>query len=158
MRIIFVSSEVVPFSKTGGLADVAGALPKFLEKAGHEVAVFTPLYKQVWDKFHPVKTSHEISVPVGSDLVTGTIYKDTLPDSNVPVYLIGHDSYFYRDGLYGDAKGDYSDNCSRFVFSAAASSRPYGYWGSSPTLSIPTTGRQGSFRFIPKWRMTTSPR
>jgi len=116
MKIVYVASEVVPFSKTGGLADVAGALPKFLKKRGHDVVVFTPLYKQVWDKFHPTKTAHRISVPVGSDLIAGEIWKDTLPDSDVPVYLIGNDAYFYRDGLYGNAKGDYSDNCSRFVF------------------------------------------
>ncbi len=116
MKIAIVASEVVPFSKTGGLADVAGALPKFLEKRGHEVCVFTPLYKAVWDKFHPTRTNHRISVPVGSDLVQGEVWRETLPDSNVTVYFIGNDNYFYRDGLYGDEKGDYSDNCSRFVF------------------------------------------
>jgi starch synthase len=120
MKIAFVSSEVVPFSKTGGLADVAGALPKFLEKRGHEVIVFTPLYKMVWDKFQPSRTKGRISVPVGSDSVAGEIWKDKLPDSNVTVYFIANDAYFYRDGLYGEKKGsdyqDYSDNCSRFVF------------------------------------------
>lgn len=116
MKIAFVSTEVVPFSKTGGLADVAGALPKFLEELGHRVVVFTPLYKQVKEKFRPRRTLRTISVPVGKDLVRGEIWEDKLPDSNVTVYFIGNDDYFNRDGLYGDAKGDYSDNCSRFVF------------------------------------------
>jgi len=120
MKIAFVSSEVVPFSKTGGLADISGALPKFLEKLGHKVSVFTPLYKAVKDKFRPRKTGRAVSVPVGTDLVKGEIWQGTLPDSKVPVYFISHDAYYYRDGLYGDAKGDYSDNCSRFVFFSRA--------------------------------------
>ncbi|MFH1684590.1 MAG: glycogen/starch synthase [Candidatus Margulisiibacteriota bacterium] len=47
MKILFVSSEVVPFAKTGGLADVAGALPKAIRKLGHDIRVFMPLYKKV---------------------------------------------------------------------------------------------------------------
>jgi starch synthase len=116
MRIAFVSSEVVPFSKTGGLADVSGALPKFLSALGHEVIVFTPLYKQVREKFRPRNTGRKIAVPVGAELVSADIWTSELPDAKVTVYFVGNSAFFDREGLYGDAKGDYSDNCSRFVF------------------------------------------
>ncbi len=120
MKIAFVSSEVVPFSKTGGLADVSGALPKYLAALGHKVAVFTPLYRQVRDKFKLVKSKQTVSVPVGAETVTGEIWKGAFPGTKVPVYFIGNDTYFDRDGLYGDAKGDYEDNLSRFVFFSRA--------------------------------------
>jgi len=120
MKIAFVSSEVVPFSKTGGLADVSGALPKFLSSLGNDVVVFTPLYRDIREKFRPKKIGRPISVPVGPDLVTGQIWTTTFPESKVPVYFIACDPYFNREGLYGDAKADYSDNCSRFVFFSRA--------------------------------------
>jgi starch synthase len=122
MRIAFVSSEVVPYSKTGGLADVSGALPKFLASLGHDVAVFTPLYKEVREKEKsPLKKlAKTVSVPVGPDLFTAHIWTSTLPDSKVPVYFIAYDPFFNREGLYGDAKGDYTDNCSRFVLFSRA--------------------------------------
>jgi len=116
MRIAFVSSEVVPFSKTGGLADVSGALPKFLAELGHEVTVFTPLYRGIRRRFKPRRTNKTISVPVGSDKVEGALYRGKLPDSRVKVVFIANDGYFDREGLYGDEAGDYGDNCSRFVF------------------------------------------
>ncbi len=116
MKIAFVSSEVVPFSKTGGLADVAGALPKFLAQLGHEVTIFTPLYRAVKTGFKPRKSRRLISVPVGSERVRGELYTGTLPESDVKVVFISNKKYFDREGLYGDAAGDYPDNCSRFVF------------------------------------------
>ena len=116
MKVAFVSSEVVPFSKTGGLADVAGALPKFLAQLGHQVTIFTPLYSGIRKRFKPRKAKKPIAVPVGSDTVEGAIYRGKLPDSKVKVVFIANDRYFDRDGLYGDEGGDYPDNCSRFVF------------------------------------------
>lgn len=116
MKVAFVSSEVVPFSKTGGLADVAGALPKFLAELGHEVTVFTPLYRGIRERFKPRKSKTTITVPVGSDKVEGGIYSGKLPGSKVKVIFIANDRYFDREGLYGDGDGDYGDNCSRFSF------------------------------------------
>ncbi|MHC4712064.1 MAG: glycogen synthase GlgA [Planctomycetota bacterium] len=116
MKIAFISSEVVPFSKTGGLADVSGALPKYLAELGHDVTVFTPLYRGIRRKFRPKKVSRSLSVPVGSDKVSGTLYEGKLPDSKVTVYFLSNKSLFEREGLYGDSGGDYRDNCSRFVF------------------------------------------
>jgi len=93
LKVLIVSSEVVPFAKTGGLADVAGALPIALEEQGVDVRLAMPKYKMV-----------------KSDSDSATIGK------NVKVYFIKNDKFFKRDGLYGDIKGDYPDNLERFVF------------------------------------------
>ena len=55
MRVILASSEVVPFAKTGGLADVAGVLPRELEQLGHEISIFLPAYQSVDRKLHGIK-------------------------------------------------------------------------------------------------------
>ncbi len=103
MKIAMVASEAVPFAKTGGLADVVGALPLVLEDCGQEVIVIIPRYKCVKDgKF---KTSR-----VSKDVSSATIGK------NIKVYFIENDLYFNRDGLYGDKNGDYKDNLERFSF------------------------------------------
>lgn len=93
MKILFCSSEAVPFAKTGGLADVAGSLPLYLKKLKTDVRVCLPKYKCV--KAKTAKT---------------TMGKD------VPVYLIKNDKYFDRPYLYGTPKGDYPDNLERFSF------------------------------------------
>ncbi len=103
MKIAFVASEVVPFAKTGGLADVAGALPIALEQAGCEVVVIMPRYKAIQDaKFSITRVS--------KDIATSRIGK------NIKVYFIENDEYFKRDNLYGDKTGDYPDNLERFAF------------------------------------------
>ncbi len=96
MNIVICASEVVPFAKTGGLADVCGALPPVLESLGHQVIVITPRYK-----------SSKFNVP--SPVVR--------IGKNVRVYFIEHQYYFGRDGgLYGDAEGDFDDNLERFAY------------------------------------------
>jgi len=103
MRVVFCSSEVVPFAKTGGLADVCGALPMALEKIGVETVVILPRYQCIDVKEHNLtKLNNEVSV--------GTIGK------NIQVYFIEHEGLFDRNGLYGDASGDYEDNLDRFQF------------------------------------------
>ncbi len=117
MNIVFVSSEAVPFAKTGGLADVCSALPVALSKLGHQVSVFIPAYRQIYDSKIPIETTGiGYCVPVGSREVWGEILRSNLPDSNVPVYFIRHDRYYFRDGLYNSNGVDYQDNCERFVF------------------------------------------
>ncbi len=91
MKIAICASEVVPFAKTGGLADVTGALPFTLEALGHEVIIIMPGYKQIPDK-------------------------KSVIGKNIRVYFIENDAYFGRDGLYGDKKGDYKDNLKRFSY------------------------------------------
>jgi len=111
------SSEAVPFAKTGGLADVCGALPIELARLGHQVAVILPAYRQAYYcglKIEPLGI--DFIVPVGSKLVTGHLLRSNLSGGQVPVYLIQQDQYFDREQLYGADGKDYIDNCERFVF------------------------------------------
>ncbi len=117
MKILVASSEVAPFAKTGGLADVAGALPKQLQQLGHEVVVFMPAYPsihQVGESFVPLRG--QFSVPLGASLVSGRLLKGRMPASDVTVYAVEQNEYFHRDALYGENGQDYPDNCERFVF------------------------------------------
>lgn len=93
MRVLFCSSEVVPFAKTGGLADVSGALPVALEKQGCQIKVALPKYRSVKNQGKIAKMGKDIDV-----------------------YLIENDKYFDRDQLYGTSEGDYPDNLERFTF------------------------------------------
>lgn len=123
MRIVYAAAEVAPFAKTGGLADVAGALPKFLAQLGHHVAVIMPFYRHVRLSKQPfTDTGRTVSVPIMNRTVEGRILESRLPGSTVPVYFIGNDPYFDRDELYKDRArdDDYEDNCERFVFFSRA--------------------------------------
>lgn len=103
MKIVMCASEVVPFAKTGGLADVAGALPQALETQGQDVIIVMPRYKAIQDsKFKIQRLKDDIS------------YSTT--GKNIKVYFIEKDSYFNRDALYGDKSGDYADNLDRFSY------------------------------------------
>ena len=111
------SSEVVPFAKTGGLADVCGSLPIELAKLGHQVSVIMPAYRSVHRTgLEIADTGIEIAIPVGSKIVSGRILRSHLPDSNVPVFFVDQPGYFDRDELYRDSGQDYKDNSERFVF------------------------------------------
>ncbi|MEZ6094120.1 MAG: glycogen synthase GlgA [Pirellulaceae bacterium] len=117
MKIVLASSEVEPFAKTGGLADVCGVLPRELAEAGHDVTVFMPAYRCVLTGGQTITpTDIDIAVPVGSKLVTGRVLESRLPDSNVVVYLIEQQEFFDRPELYGENGEEYNDNCERFVF------------------------------------------
>ena len=99
MKIILASSEIVPFAKTGGLADVCGALPTELEKLGHQVAVFMPSYSCVKRIDTAIQTLPvELELPIGDKLEKVQIGKAKLPDSNVDVYFVMHSDYYHRDG------------------------------------------------------------
>lgn len=124
MRIVVASSEAVPFSKTGGLADVASALPKALASSGHDVILISPHYPQIVARTPDVppleSTSISLRVPVGQKVVEARVLKSQLPGSNVTVYLIDQPEYFDRTGLYVENDQDYRDNCERFVFFSRA--------------------------------------
>lgn len=119
MKILIVASEVVPFAKTGGLADVAGTLPKALEAIGHEVRIIMPRYKSIDEEKFGLKPSRLsplfFDVPIGGE-TERAVFRSSSTGKNIPVYFIENDKYFNRDGLYGDAKGDYPDNGERFSF------------------------------------------
>ncbi|HLJ94765.1 MAG TPA: glycogen synthase GlgA [Gemmataceae bacterium] len=131
-KLLFAASEVVPFAKTGGLADVAGSLPRALSRRGWQCAIVLPLYHSIRASKIPLTcTERTFTVPIGNRAVTGTLWQTTLPNSPVTVYLIEQPQYFERDeptqgrGLYqftlpGGQKRDYPDNCERFIFFSRA--------------------------------------
>jgi len=117
MNVIFVASEAVPFAKTGGLADVAGTLATALEQRGHRTAIVLPAYRCVWSADRTIaRTCIDLKIPVGSELVDGSVYTSVADGSNVSYYLIDQPRYFDRDGIYGEGGVDYADNAERFVF------------------------------------------
>jgi len=117
MKIAVVSPEAVPFAKTGGLADVAGALPAELAEMGHEVRLIIPKYKSVVEKgFELKRIDGELSIPLGEREAKGGVLETA--HNGVKTLLIENDEFFLRDKLYQDPKtgSDYLDNSSRFIF------------------------------------------
>jgi starch synthase len=118
MHIAFAASECVPFSKTGGLADVIGALPPALANLGHQVTVFLPYYRQtLLDNPHTVIPS--ITVPF-DDRYRFCSVLDGGKRAGVQFYFIDYPPFFDRDGLYGTSLGDYHDNAERFAMFSRA--------------------------------------
>jgi starch synthase len=112
-----ITSEAHPFAKTGGLAEVAGALPDALARLGHTVTLVLPKYRGA--SLENARTL-ELQVPMGSRTQVVTVHEGTLRD-NVTIALLDPDGVFDREGLYGTPAGDYPDNAWRFaVFSRAA--------------------------------------
>ncbi|QEG38821.1 glycogen synthase GlgA [Roseimaritima ulvae] len=121
MNIVLITTEAVPFAKTGGLADVCGALPVQLANHGHNVTVLMPAFRQIHSAGQPISET-DISLPVDIEghRWTARLASSTLPDSEVPVYFIDQPDLFDRPQLYGDEHGDYQDNCLRFSFFSQA--------------------------------------
>lgn len=113
--VLHVTSEMYPFSKTGGLADVLGALPPALSQKRVNVAVATPFYGRLSSAGHPVRLLHS-DLPVGFPwpTITAEVFHANYQD--VPVYFISRGEYFDRRFYYNTHKGDYFDNCERFIF------------------------------------------
>ena len=116
MKVLLASSEIVPYAKTGGLADVAGALPKALRRIGVEADCIMPLYRTVdRGQFPYAGPGFPIRVPLGHREEAGTVEEPDGGDG-VRAFLIRNDRYFDREFLYGNKDGDYVDNCERFTF------------------------------------------
>ncbi len=111
MRILFVASEGLPFSKTGGLADVVEALPKALVGLGHEVAVVLPRYRGT--KIDSVIVP-SVTIPMGGTRLRFPSVADGSVISGVRYFFVDDPAYFDRDNLYGGAGGDYPDNAERY--------------------------------------------
>jgi starch synthase len=112
-------SEAVPYVKTGGLADVTGALVREFRKRKHKASLILPLYASIRVKFRLRKTGKTIKVPMGNFALEGAIYtagKGTLPEA----YFIECNQLFDRPELYGTANGEYGDNAVRFIFFSRA--------------------------------------
>jgi starch synthase len=117
MRILFISSEGLPFSKTGGLADVVEGLPKALVELGHEVAVVLPRYRGTKPSTVVLPS---LSIPMGGGLRFPSIVDGTQVNG-VRYFFVDDPQYFDREQLYGVRGVDYPDNAERFaLFSRAA--------------------------------------
>jgi len=122
MRILFVSSEVVPFAKTGGLADVAGALPKAIRQLGHDIRIFMPLYKGINKEAHQLKlVVDNLNISLGSEIEKVNIYEGRMPKSDLPVYFVDNRHFADREELYVINGKDWPNNFEAFLtFSKAA--------------------------------------
>ena len=118
MHIAFVASECVPFSKTGGLADVVGALPRALANLGHQISVYLPRYRQTkLPEARPVVPS--ITVPFDDRYRFCSVVSGG-EQHGVKYSFVDYPPYFDRDALYGTPAGDYPDNAERFALFSRA--------------------------------------
>ena len=159
LRILMLSAEVAPFAKTGGLGDVAGALPKALARLGHDVRVVMPAYREQEREAAAGEggiavVQGGLNVPTGEGPLPAGILETRLPGSDVPVYLIAERGLFDRPNIYG-----YDDDPYRFAFfsraalelTAALGWRPdvvHGHdWHAAPAVMWLATAGRGDDRF-----------
>ncbi len=120
VKVLYVSNEVAPYAKVGGLGDVAGTLPPALADLGIDVRVVMPLHRQCLEH-----DSYEVALPaleanMGRRTCTARVLTNTLPASSVPIYFIEYDQYFDRPEIYGEGGKDYPDAAERYAFFARA--------------------------------------
>jgi len=116
LRILFLSAEVAPFAKTGGLGDIGGSLPKALHAMGHDVRVMMPAYASIEAGYPGVSGMPlQLNVPTGSGVINAGAFEGRLPGSDVPVYFIAENNLFNRPNIYG-----YWDDPYRFAFFSRA--------------------------------------
>lgn len=123
LNILFISSEVDPFAKTGGLADVSSALPQAIKELGHEIRIMMPRYRFISErkfKLHDIIRLKEIPVPIGKNFEIGNVKSSFISNlkEKVQVYFLDNANYFGRDGIYQSPVGkkDYKDNDERYIF------------------------------------------
>ncbi|MEK6590172.1 MAG: glycogen synthase GlgA [Nitrospinota bacterium] len=120
MKILIASPEIVPFAKTGGLADVTGALSKALERLWEDVTVIMPKYQVIDDnKFGLEYIGKKVSVPISNRVEEAKIYRGYI-NNKIPVYFIDRMKYYDRPYLYSTPQGDYPDNAERFIYFSRA--------------------------------------
>jgi len=115
LNILFASSEITPFAKTGGLGDVGSALPRALSSLGHKVTAALPLYGSIPRK-ELENTHRKITVVLGGESVTAEIFKGALDDKTDVLFIDQPELFGNRPNPYGDDEGDYPDNDLRFIF------------------------------------------
>jgi starch synthase len=119
MNILIASSEAVPYAKTGGLADVCGALLKEFRARKGNACIMLPLYRKIREGFAVHDTGKTVRVPVGTGILEGRIFASG-KSPNPEAYFIACDPLYDRPDLYGTPEGDYSDNAVRFIFFSRA--------------------------------------
>jgi len=120
LKILYVASEVAPFAKTGGLADVASALPKALQDLGHDIRVMMPKYGCINDRKYVLREVirlREIHIDLGGQKLVGSVKSAFIPDTKVQVYFLDYPPFFGRQELYTDPQTgkDWPDNAERFT-------------------------------------------
>ncbi len=138
MRIVMIAPEAVPFAKTGGLADVVGALAPALASLGHEVSIFMPFYSRMIDPgefgIEPAPPpAGEIEIRIGANPTRGRLLTCRL-NGDVRVYFISQPTFFDREELYQTTAGDYPDNAARFAFFSRAAVESMIALGMSPDI------------------------
>jgi len=120
MKVLFASSELAPFAKTGGLADVCGSLPKALLQWGVAPTLVLPLYRSVMEGGWELELVIEgLPVVMGQSEFRADIYRSWLTEE-IPVFFVQRDEFFDRTYRYGTPKEDYFDNAQRFAFFSRA--------------------------------------
>ncbi len=110
LRICLIASEVAPLAKTGGLADVAGALTKYLHAAGHDVRLFMPLYRQIDRRalnLWPVEFLQDVPLQLGAHALRFSVSTTRLPGSDAMIYLVDAPALFGRDTIYSNAPDEH---------------------------------------------------
>lgn len=120
MKIAHLSAEVAPFAKSGGLGDVVGALPLAQAALGHETTVWMPLYREVWRaldrlRISPGMACEPFNVELGYRSYQVGILRAEIPGSSVPVFFVGHDPLFDRDGIYAAGPDGRDDGLRRYA-------------------------------------------
>ncbi len=116
LKILFASSEVTPFAKTGGLADVSASLPSALTELGHQVITVMPLYRSVREGGYDLEQQEKFpSIPFKGQKLETRIYAAKM-GQDIPIYFLEREEFFDRKNLYGTPEGDYFDNPERFIF------------------------------------------
>ncbi|MDR1940949.1 MAG: glycogen/starch synthase, partial [Endomicrobium sp.] len=116
MNILMAASECVPFVKVGGLADVVGALPRYLKKLGHDVRIILPKYRIIDGNKYGLQTlPYMLRVKVGADTENFRL-KYCVTKDGITVYFIENMRFFYRLGVYGSDGADYGDTRERYIF------------------------------------------
>lgn len=120
MKVLIATSELHPFAKTGGLADMAGALGKYLAGSGQQVVVVAPLYRGIRDR-HPglERTDVTLDVPLNHRRVRGAVWRLAV-HRRLSVCFIEQGEFYDRPGLYQHNRQDYPDNLERFLFFSKA--------------------------------------
>src|ERR1700690_813392 len=110
MKILLASSEIHPFSKTGGLADMVGALGKALARAGHEARMVTPLYRGIRERFPQMRREDwHFDLPLGSQHVQAALWSLEV-EKGLTAYFIDQPDFFDRAGIYLENDIGYPDN------------------------------------------------
>ncbi len=133
LKICFVSSEIVPFAKTGGLADVSGALGKYIHQKGHDIRLFMPYYSTIDtanQKLYPVEFLQNIPVEFGGFTITFSVFTAKLPNTAADVYFIQSEALYNRDTIYTE----HSDEYLRFALLSRAVIVSCQYMGWGPDV------------------------